>query len=309
MSRSKGDSSAVRPSNSWPSAAGSTTHSPTVPSTSAGSPLHLFVVPLACDADHLGPRDSQPAHSALGLDPARFRERDSLHPRVHTLGEIPQPLPADAAGDRDLASGVEELEHLRDVAVAGPAARLPRNDARVRHVARHQRPGLPQPAKHVLAEGVVLLEPLLGHRPWRRRVPLVVLRVRPCRHRLEVEREVGRRADVRTHLVERSILLECLRQLLGPIRTAHPRPDDEVGARRDRGGRVELEEGQVAHDLEQVGRPRRIEQLGADRDPPRLFPGQAMDRHAAQRYGFLGERSSESDSRDRWTRTSIASAR
>ena len=39
----------------------------------------------------------------------------------------------------------------------------------------------------------------------------------------------------------------------------------------------------MAHDLEQVGRPRRVEQLSADRDPPRLVLGQAVDwpRHRA----------------------------
>ena len=112
---------------------------------------------------------------------------------------------------------------------------------------------------------------------------LVVARIRPRRHRLEVEAEVGRRANVGANLVERSILLERLRQLLRPVRVTHPRPRDEIGARRDRRSGVELEERQVADDVEQFGRPVRVQQLGADRDSPRLLLRQPVDRHERER--------------------------
>ena len=86
--------------------------------------------------------------------------------------------------------------------------------------------------------------------------------------------------------------LERLRQLLGPIRAAHPRPGDEVGARRDRRRRVELEEGQVAHEVQKVGRAIRVQQLGADRDPPSLGLAQPVDGHARERIVLWLPRSS-----------------
>ena len=62
--------------------------------------------------------------------------RDDDVGRVDALGEVPQPLPPDAPGDRDLAAHHQELQHLGDVAVVRPAGRGPRHDARVRDVAR-----------------------------------------------------------------------------------------------------------------------------------------------------------------------------
>jgi hypothetical protein len=46
------------------------------------------------------------------LDP-----RDVHGGRLDALGKVPQPLPADAAGERDLAAHHQELQHLGDVAV------------------------------------------------------------------------------------------------------------------------------------------------------------------------------------------------
>jgi len=77
-------------------------------------------------------------------------------------------------------------------------------------------------------------------------------------------------------LEERPVVLERLLQVLGAVRRAEPAPGDEVGARRDRGGRVDLEERQVLHHGEQVVRAARIEELCADRDPPGFGAAQAV---------------------------------
>src|SRR5581483_4638371 len=53
---------------------------------------------------------------------------------------------------------------------------------------------------------------------------------------------------------------------------------DEVGVRRDGRGRIDLQERQSFHDGEQALRARRVEQLGAHRDPPRLLLRQPMHR-------------------------------
>jgi len=69
-------------------------------------------------------------------------------------------------------------------------------------------------------------------------------------------------------LDERAIPLERLLELLAPVRRAEAAPRDEVGARRDRIGRVDLQQGQLLDDLHQLGRTRRREQLRAHDDAP-----------------------------------------
>ena len=61
-----------------------------------------------------------------------------------------------------------------------------------------------------------------------------------------------------------------LRQVVGPVGRAEAAPGDEVRAGRDRRGRVDLEHRQLPDDRDQVGRPRRVEQLRAHGDPPGL---------------------------------------
>ena len=242
--------------------------------------LDLLHVPLPADADHLGPGDAQGAKPPHRKDPAGVRQRDHFgHRRVDALGKIPQPLPADAAGNRHLAARVEELQQLGDVAVAGPAGRLPRHHAGVGNVARHQRSRLAQQVQDVPAEGIVLLEPSMRARPGWRPAPLLVVRERPRGHLGEVEPEVGHRADVGAHLVEGSVLPQRLGQLRRPVGVAQPCPRDQVGTRCDRRRRVDLEEGQVADDLEQIGRPPRVQQLGTDGDAAGLGLGQPVDGH------------------------------
>ena len=153
ISRSNGDSSAVRPSKPSAVASGSTRHRPVVPSISAGMPARRR--PRAGDAQ--GP---QPL---LVADPAGLLRRHHRHVgRVDPLGQVPQALPATAAGDGDLTAGREELEHLGDVAVVRPTRRLPRHLGGVGDVARGQRARGAQQVEHPPAEPVVGGEPLVA---------------------------------------------------------------------------------------------------------------------------------------------------
>jgi hypothetical protein len=58
-----------------------------------------------------------------------------------------------------------------------------------------------------------------------------------------------------------------------------PAPRDHLGTRRHRGGGLDLQQRQVAHQVEQIGRPCAVEQLGADGDPARLGAGEPVGSH------------------------------
>ena len=66
------------------------------------------VPPVALEAD------AARAEAELGEPAVGLAQRDALHVRVPPLGEVPQPLPAAAADDRDLAAVVERVQHLAD---------------------------------------------------------------------------------------------------------------------------------------------------------------------------------------------------
>ena len=124
------------------------------------------------------------------------REHDAG--RIHALRQVPEPLAADAPGDRDLAAHHQELQHLGDVAVVGPPGRGPRNHARVRDVARAQRPGAGEQLEDVAAETVVVADP---------RVRALVTATRPAGD--EVQADVAHRPHERVVLEQRAILLQC----------------------------------------------------------------------------------------------------
>ena len=88
----------------------------------------------------------------------------------------------------------------------------------------------------------------------------------------EVQTDVAHRPHHRVELEQRAILLHRLLEVGGPVRGAEPAPGDEVGARRDRRGRVDLQHRQLLHDREQIGRARGVEELRPHCDPPRLLP-------------------------------------
>jgi hypothetical protein len=80
-------------------------------------------------------------------------------------------------------------------------------------------------------------------------------------------------------VVDEHLLVECIAELGGVVRRPEPAPEHQVGTRRDRGDRVVLDEGQVAHHVERVIGPRHVEQLGLHHDPARVGLGQLVRVH------------------------------
>ena len=262
-----------------------------MPSTTAGSPASptwIGSIGIAAPSRAGDPERAQPA---LVADPARLVARhDRRVGRVDALGEVPQPLPALAAGDRDLAAHREELEHLGDVAVVRPARGRPRHDAACRGC-RATAAGRASPSRSSTSRrnASLRLEPGArrscagGHTAMSAR----------CR------RQVAHRPDHRVVLVRACGRARAPAQLAGIVGVAEPRPRDEVGARRDRRGRVELQEGQALDDPEQGGRPLGVEELGADRDAARLLEREPVG-GGVGRVGRGGAGHRPEVSRDQW---------
>ena len=214
-------------------------------------------------------RDAHRPQPALVASPQGLVGRDRLEVgRVDALGEVPEPLAPAPRAHRDLALQHEELEHLRHVPVAGPAARRPRHLARVGHVAGEERPGVAQARQHVLAEAGIRVEPgaegLAGG---------------PRPQLGQVERQIAHRPDERVELEQRPVVLQGRREPLRVVRRAEPRPGDEVGARGDRRRRVELEEREALDHRHELGRPLGGEQLRADGDPAGVLPAETVGCH------------------------------
>jgi hypothetical protein len=95
----------------------------------------------------------------------------------------------------------------------------------------------------------------------------------------EVEAQVAHRPHERVVLEQRAVLLEGLSEVLRPVRRPETAPGDQIRAGRDGRDRVDLQQGQLLHDREQIGRPRRVEQLRAHRDASGLRLGEPVDGH------------------------------
>ena len=190
--------------------------------------------------------------------------------RVDALGEVPVALSPPAARDRDVPAEGEGLEHPRDVAVVGPARRRPRLDAGVGDVAGQQRALLLQQREDVAAERLVRLEPRCGEG--------VHLRITDLG---DHGWQVARRPDVGDGLDEGAVVLDGLGQVGGVVGRAEPAPQDEVGARCDGRGGVDLQEREAVDNVNEVGRARRVEQLRVDRDLAGFVLFQTVDDHAA----------------------------
>ena len=75
----------------------------------------------------------------------------------------------------------------------------------------------------------------------------------------EDQAEVAHRSHEGVVLEQRAVLFERLLQMGGLVRRAETAPGDEVRARRNGRGRVDLQQRQLLHDGEQLVRPRRVE--------------------------------------------------
>jgi hypothetical protein len=71
----------------------------------------------------------------------------------------------------------------------------------------------------------------------------------------EDQAKVAHRPHERVVLEQRAVLLEGLLQVGWLVRRAEAAPGDEVRARRNGRGRVDLQQGQLLHDGEQLPRP------------------------------------------------------
>ncbi|WP_240311646.1 hypothetical protein [Nocardioides houyundeii] len=65
-------------------------------------------------------------------------------------------------------------------------------------------------------------------------------------------------------------------QRLRAVRRTQPAPGHQVGVGCHRGRRVQLQQRQVAHHLDQVVGARLVQQLGLYRHPPGIGSGQEM---------------------------------
>jgi len=73
--------------------------------------------------------------------------------------------------------------------------------------------------------------------------------------------QLERRPDVGDGLDQGAVVLGGLGQVGGVVGRAEPAPQDEVGARCDGRGGVDLQEREAVDDVDDVGRAWRIEQL------------------------------------------------
>src|SRR6201999_2099871 len=92
--------------------------------------------------------------------PRGFRRWKDRVIGVDPFGQVPQPLPALAAGDRDLAARHHEFEEPGDVLVVGPAGGLPWLFAEVRQLPGLERAVSREPGEDVEPALVVGGDPL-----------------------------------------------------------------------------------------------------------------------------------------------------
>ena len=227
-------------------------------------------------ADDTCAGDAEGADQAFVSEVHRVLRRDRVVVREDPVRQVPQPLPAPTAGHRHLAATRQLREHPGDVAMVVPAARPPRDDTGVREVARRERAVGSEPLEDVAAAGVVGLDPRdhVLHPPRERPLP------RPVGHLRAVQREVLARPDHHVQLDETAFGQRAL-QVVRPVRGPHPAPQHEVGAGRHGRRLVDLKQGQGPDDVEQVSMRGVVEQLGADRDPPRPSARELVGPHGS----------------------------
>ena len=153
-------------------------------------------------------------------------------------------------------------------------ARPPRHLAGVRKITRRQRPHAAEPVEDVPAARIVGPHPVaLGSAASRATARARATRPSP-RGRAPGLRSAGSSPGVRAAPGPPA---RCPVPLANT--TTQAAPGHQIGTRRDGRGRVDLEQGQVAHHVEQRGRPRTVQQLRAHRDAARIDTRKLVDRH------------------------------
>src|SRR5207253_9176216 len=167
-------------------------------------------------------------------------------------------------------------QHPADVAVPVPAMAAAVVDRAVLELARQERPPALELAKHVAPERRIRPQELVAPP-----VALVPLRAAvPADARLDQRQRLGR-IDEGVELEELPFLPEQPVEL-GRVESAEPAPEDEVLGWRDRRDRIELEEPEPAHGVEDAASGA-VEELRADGDPARL-----LRRDRSRQPGQLG---------------------
>ena len=201
----------------------------------------------------------------------RLLQGEGRHVGVDALRQVPQRLAVLARGHRHLAPLRHESEQAGDVLAVRPAARAPRHRAGVGQLAHRERALGPQPLEDVLTTGVVGLHP-----PHQAGLPVLELAdAGPRVHLRAVEGEVGTGSQHHLQLDHLARDQQRLELVVG-VPLSEPAAEHEVGAGRHDRGDVVLDQGEVVDDLEDVGRPRPGQQLGAHGDPSRLVAGQPV---------------------------------
>jgi hypothetical protein len=75
---------------------------------------------------------------------------------------------------------------------------------------------------------------------------------------------------------------KCSAQPGWRVRRPEAAPGHEIGVRRDRGDRIDLEQRQPAHHAQQPGRPLAIQQLRAHGNAARVQAGELVDGHGSR---------------------------
>ena len=143
--------------------------------------------------------------------------------------------------------------------------------AGVGQLAGRQRPLGAQQLEDVVAAGGVGLDPVGG-------VLLPLAQRRAARPVAHVGAEQGHVVGGAQHAVvlDDGAVDDQGVEVVGAVGAAEPAPQHEVGAGGHGRGEVDLHHPQPAHDLEQVGGARGVEQLGPHRDAAGLLPGQLV---------------------------------
>ena len=229
------------------------------------------------DLGHRRPRHAERGQPALVPDPQRFLERHCGRVGVDPLGEIPFPAVGPAAGDGHLTAPGHHLQQAHGVLVVGPAGGPPRHQSYVGQRAGGQRALDLQ----LVADGPAPL--VVDGDPLGEILLPGPLATRPGGHLRAIQRNVLTRPQHPADLDERAVGEAPIHLCHIELR-AEPAPEHELVARCHVPAVVDLDRGQVPHDLQQGRRPRPGQQLGPDDDAARLDGGQAMrlERHVTR---------------------------
>src|SRR5438477_735659 len=218
--------------------------------------------------------DAEGAPTLLAEQPLGLCDRRRLDRWEPALREVPEPVTAAPAHDRNLTAALEQLEHHADVAIAEPAAGLPGTHGAVDELPRQERAASLELSQHVPAEGGVLPQEL-GAAPLRRVLPRA-----PAPHPGEEQRVILDRADERAPFEQLPLLPEKSVEL-GYVERPEPAPKHQLLGCGDGRDRVDLEKADPPDRVEHVERAA-VEQLRTNGDAPGLG---RRHRHAVRYSG------------------------